>query len=56
MSQNPRPTGKELVSALQKVGFSVVRIRGSYHTVGPGLLHKILRDCDLTILRLVDLL
>lgn len=30
MSRLPRPTGKELIAALQK-GFSVVRIKGSHH-------------------------
>jgi predicted RNA binding protein YcfA (HicA-like mRNA interferase family) len=33
MSSLPRPTGKELVQALERLGFSVVRVRGSYHFV-----------------------
>jgi predicted RNA binding protein YcfA (HicA-like mRNA interferase family) len=66
MNSLPRFTGKELVARLQKLGFEVVRIRGSHHllrhedgrttvvpvhageTIGPGLLSKILRDCDLS--------
>ncbi|MBM3767321.1 MAG: addiction module toxin, HicA family [Acidobacteria bacterium] len=30
MSTLPRPTGKELVRALERVGFSTVRVRGSH--------------------------
>jgi len=66
MSRAPRLTGSELIAALAKAGFGVVRVRGSHHflrhqdgrstvvpahsgeTVGPGLLHKILRDCQMT--------
>jgi predicted RNA binding protein YcfA (HicA-like mRNA interferase family) len=61
----PGVTGKELIAALRKAGFEVVRVKGSHHflrhrdgrttvvpvhsgeTIGPGLLSKILRDCDL---------
>jgi predicted RNA binding protein YcfA (HicA-like mRNA interferase family) len=67
MSRNPRLTGIELMAALARAGFAVVRIRGSHHflrhedgrrtvvpahsgeTIGPGLLHKILRDCQLGV-------
>jgi predicted RNA binding protein YcfA (HicA-like mRNA interferase family) len=67
MSRLPRVTGADLVAALGKCGFCVLRTRGSHHflrhedgrstvvpehsgeTVGPGLLHKILRDCQLSI-------
>jgi predicted RNA binding protein YcfA (HicA-like mRNA interferase family) len=74
MSQYPAVTGKELISALKKIGFDVVRIRGSHHflrhedgrvtvvpvhsgeTLGPGLLLKILRVCELTREMLQDLL
>jgi predicted RNA binding protein YcfA (HicA-like mRNA interferase family) len=66
MNSLPSFTGKELVARLHKLGFEVVRIRGSHHllrhedgrttvvpvhageTIGPGLLSKILRDCDLS--------
>jgi predicted RNA binding protein YcfA (HicA-like mRNA interferase family) len=64
MSRSPRVTGAELIAALGRAGFAVVRVRGSHHflrhedgrrtvvpmhwgeTIGPGLLHKILRDCQ----------
>ena len=66
MSRNPRVTGADLIAALERVGFRVLRIKGSHHflrhedgrstvvpvhsgeTIGPGLLHRILRDCQLT--------
>lgn len=66
MSKAPRVTGSQLVSALSRAGFGVVRIRGSHHflrhadgratvvpvhpgeTIGPGLLHKVLRDCEMS--------
>ncbi len=72
MTRLPRTTGLELIAALQRIGFSVVRERGSHHflrhpdgrttvvpghageTIGPGLLRKILRDCDLTAEQLED--
>jgi len=65
MSRAPRLTGSELIAALAKAGFGVVRIKGSHHflrhqdgrstvvpahsgeTIGPGLFHKILRDCQI---------
>jgi predicted RNA binding protein YcfA (HicA-like mRNA interferase family) len=74
MSRIPRVTGTELVAALAKAGFSVLRVRGSHHflrhldgrstvvpahsgeTIGPGLLHKILRDCQLTAEQISELL
>jgi predicted RNA binding protein YcfA (HicA-like mRNA interferase family) len=67
MSRTPRITGSELIAALMKDGFQVVRVRGSHHfvrhedgrstvipvhsgeTLGPGLLHKILRNCHFSI-------
>jgi len=60
-----RPSGKDLLAALDKAGFEVIRVRGSHHyvrhvdgratvvpvhageTIGPGLLIKILHDCEL---------
>ncbi len=66
MTVLPSMTGKELLAALRKTGFEVVRVRGSHHflrhidgrttvvpvhsgeTIGPGLLSKILRDCDIS--------
>jgi predicted RNA binding protein YcfA (HicA-like mRNA interferase family) len=61
----PALTGMEVIQALGRAGFEVVRIRGSHHflrhddgrttvvpvhageTIGPGLLRKILRSCEL---------
>jgi predicted RNA binding protein YcfA (HicA-like mRNA interferase family) len=66
MTVLPSVSGKELLAALRKTGFDVVRVKGSHHflrhtdgrttvvpvhsgeTIGPGLLSKILRDCDLS--------
>ena len=66
MTVLPSITGKDLLAALRKAGFEVVRVKGSHHflrstdgrttvvpvhsgeTIGPGLLSKILRDCDLS--------
>jgi predicted RNA binding protein YcfA (HicA-like mRNA interferase family) len=31
MSTDPRPTGKELVQALERAGFKVIRVKGSHH-------------------------
>lgn len=74
MSRTPRVTGPELITALAKVGFEVLRIKGSHHfvrhqdgrstvvpvhsheVIGPGLLHKILRDCRITAEQLSELL
>ena len=74
MSRAPRVTGPDLIAALAKDGFHVLRVKGSHHflrhadgrntvvpahaseTIGPGLLHKILRDCQMTAERLSELL
>ena len=66
MTVLPSVTGKELVAALRKAGFDVMRIKGSHHflrhadgrttvvpvhageAIGPGLMSKILRDCDVS--------
>lgn len=60
-----RLTGQEVIAALKKAGFEVLRIKGSHHfvghpdgrrtvvpvhrgeIVGPGLMLKILRDCEM---------
>ncbi len=74
MSRSPHVTGPELIAALAKVGFTVLRVKGSHHflrhqdgrstvvpahsgeTIGPGLLHKILRDCQITPAQFAELL
>ncbi len=65
MTVLPSTTGKDLVAALRKAGFQVIRVKGSHNflrhpdgrttvvpvhageTIGPGLLSKVLRDCEL---------
>ena len=65
MTSLPSLSVKELLTALKKAGFAVLRVKDSHHfiqhddgrstvvpvhsgeTIGPGLLAKILRDCDL---------
>jgi len=74
MTKLPRVRGRELIAALRKAGFEVVRVKGSHHflrhpdgrctvvpvhqgeTIGPGLMAKILRDCEMTREELVELL
>ncbi len=74
MTRLPALTGKELIAALAKAGFEVIRIRGSHHylrhtdgratvvpvhageTIGPGLMTKILRDCEFTREDLLNLI
>lgn len=74
MTRLPRPTGKQVIAALAKIGFEVLRVRGSHHflrhpdgraivvpvhageTIGPGLMTKILRACDLNVDEFVALL
>ena len=66
MTQLPSLSGKELVAALKRAGFEVIRFKGSHHfirhadgrstvvpvhsgeDIGPGLMAKILRDCELS--------
>jgi predicted RNA binding protein YcfA (HicA-like mRNA interferase family) len=65
MSRLPRISGKEVISALKKMEFEVIRIKGSHHflkhsdgratvvpvhsneIIGPGLINKILKECDI---------
>lgn len=74
MTSLPSLSGKELIAALRKAAFEVLRVKGSHHflrhadgrstvvpvhsgeSIGPGLLAKILRDCDLGREQLGDLL
>lgn len=66
MTTFPSLTGRELLAALQRAGFVLIRVKGSHHfirhadgrstvvpvhageTIGPGLLAKISRDCEMT--------
>ena len=48
MSRSPRITGAESIAGLAKDGRSTVVPVHSGDTPGSGLLHKILRDCNLT--------
>lgn len=66
MSKLPAATGKQVIAALQRSGFSVIRTRSSHNflrhpdgrttvvplhageTIGPGLMSKILRDCEMS--------
>jgi predicted RNA binding protein YcfA (HicA-like mRNA interferase family) len=36
MIKLPRPSGKDLIAALGKLGFQVIRIRGSHHYLRHG--------------------
>lgn len=74
MTRLPRVKGREIVRALEKVGFVTQRTRGSHvfikhpdgratvvpihagETIGPGLLRAILRDVELSIDELTELL
>jgi predicted RNA binding protein YcfA (HicA-like mRNA interferase family) len=65
MAKIPRLTGQQVIAALKRNGFEVLRIKGSHHflthpdgrrtvvpvhrgeTIGPGLMLKILRDCEI---------
>jgi predicted RNA binding protein YcfA (HicA-like mRNA interferase family) len=66
MTKLPRLTGKEVINALRKAQFEVIRVKGSHHfmrhkdgrttvipvhsgeTIGPGLMSKVLHDCEIT--------
>ena len=74
MTKLPRIKGHELVAALRRSGFEVIRVKGSHHflrhpdgrctvvpvhrgeIIGPGLMSKILRDCEMTPDELLELL
>jgi len=64
MTKLPILEGKEIIKALAKIGYTQVRQKGSHirlqctgrksvtvpdHTVGRGLLRKILRDANLSL-------
>ncbi len=74
MPKFPRLTGQQVIAALKKAGFQVLRIKGSHHfmshpdgrrtvipvhrgeTVGPGLMLKIVRDCEMEREEFLELL
>lgn len=74
MPKFPRLTGQQVIAALKKAGFEVLRIKGSHHfmshpdgrrtvvpvhrgeTIGPGLMLKIIRDCDMEREEFLELL
>jgi predicted RNA binding protein YcfA (HicA-like mRNA interferase family) len=74
MTKLPRIKGQELVAALSRADFEVIRVKGSHHflrhpdgrctvvpvhrgeTIGPGLMSKILRACEMTPDELLELL
>jgi predicted RNA binding protein YcfA (HicA-like mRNA interferase family) len=74
MTRLPAVSGRDLVAALGRKGFQVIRVKGSHHVlrhadgrttvvpvhgreeIGPGLLTKILRDCDISRDELLGLL
>lgn len=63
MTKLPILQGKDVIKALQKIGYEKIRQKGSHirlqcsgrksitvpdHTIGRGLLRKILRDANIT--------
>lgn len=74
MTKLPRVRGQDVIAALRKAGFEVIRIKESPHflrhpdrrctvvpvhrgeTIGPGLMSKILHDCEMTRDELIELL
>jgi predicted RNA binding protein YcfA (HicA-like mRNA interferase family) len=74
MAKLPRLTGQQVIAALKRDGFEVLRIKGSHHflthpdgrrtvvpvhrgeMIGPGLMLKILRDCEIDRNALLELL
>ena len=74
MSILPAVTGQRLIKALSKLGFEVVRKKGSHNflqhpdgrctvvpvhrgeTIGRGLLAEIIRDCEITLEALKEVL
>ena len=74
MPKFPSLTGQQVLAALKKAGFEVLRIKDSHHfmshsdgrrtvvpvhrgeTIGPGLMLKIIRDCDIEREEFLELL
>ena len=74
-SKLPVVSARQVIRALEKIGYEVVRQKGSHvrlrdsndpnhlpvtvpnhKTIKPGLLHQILRDANLTVEQLVEIL
>ena len=49
MSRLRRVTGRQVLKALQRAGFVLIRTKGSHHfeTLGPGLFNQILKDTEI---------
>ena len=65
MAKMAQLTGQEVIAALKRAGFKILRVKGSHHLlghtdgrrtvvpvhrgeiIGPGLMLKILRDCEI---------
>ena len=74
MSRLPRISGLRLITVLKRMGFSIIRIKGSHHflrhpdgrttvvpvhrgeDIGPGLMVRILRECEVSVETLRELL
>jgi predicted RNA binding protein YcfA (HicA-like mRNA interferase family) len=74
MPKFPRRTGQQVIAALKKAGFEVLRVKGSHHflshsdgrrtvvpvhrgeTIGPGLMLKIVHDCEMEREEFMELL
>jgi predicted RNA binding protein YcfA (HicA-like mRNA interferase family) len=74
MAKLPRLTGQQVIAALKRDGFEVLRIKGSHHflthpdgrrtvvpvhrgeIIGPGLMLKIVRDCEIDRDAFIELL
>jgi len=66
MTRLPRATGQQIIAALCRAGFEIIRVKGSHHflrhadgrctvvpvhrgeVIGPGLMTKILRECEMS--------
>jgi predicted RNA binding protein YcfA (HicA-like mRNA interferase family) len=74
MAKLARLTGQQVIAALKKAGFEILRIKGSHHftshadgrrtvipvhrgeTIGPGLMLKIIHDCEMEREEFMELL
>ena len=72
MTKLPSVSGKKIIKAFEKIGYLIIRKRGSHFrlhhknkeplsvpdhkTIGKGLLRKLLRDSEISIKEFIDLL